>query len=71
MSGEDLGYKQGVVERAKFEYYRLGKALSKGLKKDDKDCKVVKYNNDLYITIINIVCLMLMEYHQMTLNLVH
>ena len=32
MTGEDLGYKPGVVERAKFEYSPLGEALRKGLK---------------------------------------
>ena len=47
LSGEDLGHKPGVVERAKFEYSPLGMILSKGLKKDDKVNKVVKYNNDL------------------------
>ena len=33
LSGEDLGHKPGVVERAKFEYSPLGMTLSKGLKK--------------------------------------
>ena len=35
MTGENLGYKPGVVERAKFEYSQLGQALYKGLKKED------------------------------------
>ena len=29
LSGEYLGHKQGVLERAKFEYSPLGKALNK------------------------------------------
>ena len=36
MTGEDLGYKPGVVEQAKFEYYPLGKFFNKGLEKEDK-----------------------------------
>ena len=36
MTGEDLGYKTGVVERAKFEYSPLGKVFNKGLNKKDK-----------------------------------
>ena len=34
---EDLGYKPGVVEQAKFESYSLGKTFDKGLKVDDKE----------------------------------
>ena len=30
-TGEDLGYKPGVVEQAKFEYSPLGKVFNKGL----------------------------------------
>ena len=36
MTGEDLWYKPGVVEQAKFEYSSLGKVLNKGLEKEDK-----------------------------------
>ena len=36
MTGEDLGYKPGVVEQAKFEYSPLGKVFNKGLDKEDK-----------------------------------
>ena len=36
LTGEDLGYKQGVVEKAKFKYSPLGKVFHKGLEKDDK-----------------------------------
>ena len=34
--GEDLGYKPGVVEQAKFEYSPLGKVFNKGLDKKIK-----------------------------------
>ena len=30
-SGEDLGYKPDVIQKAKFEYYPLGKVFNKGL----------------------------------------
>ena len=30
LTGEDLGYKPGVVEKVKFEYSPLGEAFSKG-----------------------------------------
>ena len=32
LTGEDLGYKPGVIEQAKFEYSPLGKVFNKGLK---------------------------------------
>ena len=35
MTGEDLGYKPNVLEKAKFEYSSLGMSLSKALKKDE------------------------------------
>ena len=47
LTGKDLGYKPGVFERVKFDYSSSGEALNKGLKKDDKVNKVVKYENDL------------------------
>ena len=34
--GEDLGYKPGVVKKAKFEYSPLGKVFSKGLDASEK-----------------------------------
>ena len=46
-TGEDLGYKPGVVEKVKFQYSPLGEALRKGLKKDGKVNRVVKCNNNL------------------------
>ena len=36
LTGEDLGYKLGVVEQAKFEYSPLGKVFIKGLDEKDK-----------------------------------
>ena len=33
LSGEDLGYKTGVVEQAKLEYSLLGKIFNKGLER--------------------------------------
>ena len=36
MTGEDVGYKPGVVEKAKFEYSRLGKVFNKKLDENDK-----------------------------------
>ena len=47
MTGEDLGYKPGVVEKVKFEYSPLDEALNKWLKKYDKVNKVIKYDSDL------------------------
>ena len=35
LTGEDLGYKPGVVEQAKSDYSPLGKVFNKGLDKDD------------------------------------
>ena len=46
-TGEDLGYKPGVVEKVKFQYSPLGEALRKELKKDGKVNRVVKCNNNL------------------------
>ena len=36
LTGEDLGYKPDVVQKAKFEYYPLGKVFNKGLNESDK-----------------------------------
>ena len=75
LTGEDLGYKPGVVERAKYQNSPLAEALSKGLKNYDKVSKAIKYNNDLVYdslhNCINILCLILMKYHQLTLHLIH
>ena len=42
MTGEDLGYKPGVVQQAKLEYSPLGKVFNKGLKKEDKIEEILK-----------------------------
>ena len=39
LTGEDLGYKAGVVEKAKFEFFPLGEALNNKAK-----CKTDKWN---------------------------
>ena len=31
LAGDDLGYKPDVIQKAKFEYFPLGKVFSKGL----------------------------------------
>ena len=36
LTGEDLGYKQDVIQKAKFEYCHLGKIFNKGLDESDK-----------------------------------
>ena len=36
LNGEDFGLKPSTVEKAKFEYYTLGKIFNKGLSEDDK-----------------------------------
>ena len=36
LSGEDLGYKPDVIQKAKFEYSPLGKVFNKGLDENDK-----------------------------------
>ena len=46
LTGEDLGYKPDVIQRAKFEYSPLGEAFNKVFKKDNKNKKVIKYDND-------------------------
>ena len=47
LTGEDLGYKADVIQRAKFEDSPLGEAFNKVSKKDDKNKKVIKHDNDL------------------------
>ena len=40
--GEDLGYRQGVVEKAKFEYSLLGNTFNKGLDESDEKERLLK-----------------------------
>ena len=42
MTVEDLEYKPGVTERAKFEYYPLRGVLSGKVKKDKQSSKIDK-----------------------------
>ena len=42
LTGEDLEYKPGVVEKAKFEYFSLGKVFNKRLKKEDKKERLLR-----------------------------
>ena len=44
LTGEDLGYKRGVVEQAKFEYSPLGKVFNKRLDKKDKKERLKIFN---------------------------
>ena len=37
LTGEDLGYKPDVIQKAKFEYSPLGKVFNKGLDESDKE----------------------------------
>ena len=70
LTDEDLGYKPGVVEQAKFEYSPVGEALNKRLKKMIKSLnKTMIWCIILCIIVINRVCLILKEYHQLTVNL--
>ena len=42
LTGEDLGYKPDVVQKAKFEYFPLGQVFNKGLKTDEKQESLLK-----------------------------
>ena len=42
LTGEDLGYKPDVVQKAKFEYSPLGQVFNKGLEKDEKQEVLLK-----------------------------
>ena len=48
LTGEDLGYKPDIIQRAKFEYFPLGEAFNKVFKEDNEKKNVIKYSNDLY-----------------------
>ena len=47
LTGEDLGYKPGVIEKAKFEYSTPGKAFNKGLDESDKKDGLLKRLNNI------------------------
>ena len=42
LTGEDLSLKPSTVEKAKFEYFPLGKIFNKGLSEDDKKEGILK-----------------------------
>ena len=42
LTGEDLGYKPDVVQKAKFEYSPLGKVFNKGLDESEKQEGILK-----------------------------
>ena len=42
LTGEDLGYKTDVVQKAKFEYSPLGQVFNEGLKTDEKQVGLLK-----------------------------
>ena len=49
MTGEDLGYKPSVIQKAKFEYSPIHKVFNKGLDESDKKeglWKRLKYIED-------------------------
>ena len=47
LSGEDLGYKPGVVNQAKLEYSPLGKVFHKGLNEKNKKERLLKKVKDI------------------------
>ena len=47
LTGEDLGYKPNVFEKAKFEYSPLGMTLNKAIKPADNAKEPVKYDSGL------------------------
>ena len=42
LTGEDLGYKPSVVERAKLDYSPMGKTFDKGMTEEDKKEELLK-----------------------------
>ena len=42
LTGEDLGYKPDVVQKAKFEYSPLGQVFNKGFEEDEKQIGLLK-----------------------------
>ena len=74
MTGEDLQYNPGVVERVKFKYSPFREALNEGLIKEKKKTKkstTMISSMILSIILINTMHPILMKYHQLTLNLIH
>ena len=42
LTGEDLGYKPDVVQKAKYEYSPLGQVFNKGLDADEKQERLLQ-----------------------------
>ena len=42
LTGEDLGYKQDVIQKTKFEYSPLGKVFNQGLNESDENEGILK-----------------------------
>ena len=61
LTGEDLRYKQSVIEQAKFDYSPLHKAFTKGLDEDDqkeghlKRLENIKDKNEELLNAFNVV----------------
>ena len=53
LTGEDLGYKPDVLQRAKSEYSPLREAFNTVFKKDGKNKKVIKHDNDLVYNFVH------------------
>ena len=53
LTGENLGYKPYIIQRAKFEYFPLGEAFNKVFRKDDKNKKIIKYSNGLFCSSVH------------------
>ena len=47
LTGEDLGYKPDVIQKAKFEYRPLGQIFNKGLKADGKQERLLKRQKNI------------------------
>ena len=57
LTGEDLGCKPDIIQRAKFEYSPLGEAFNKVFKKDDKNKKVIKHDSNLLYNSVHNLCI--------------
>ena len=55
LSGEDLGYKPDVIQKAKYEYSPLGKVFNKGFGESDKKEGLLKRLKDIEIGLILIL----------------
>ena len=74
LTGEDLKIMPSVVSKTKCEYSSLGKTFNIRFREDKKAKEVLDitiiYFTTPFLILINTVSLILMKYHQMTLNLI-